>query len=215
LIAGVLRQMAREGPPGPRPTFSEVHMVRALLLIGSTGQIGRGLLAQKLGLGEGAARTLLKRLVALRLITVGRQGATLTSRGRRLWQALAKAISTPIPIDAGRLSLDKFNAAILVRQAEKGVRLGIEQRDAAVREGATGASTLIFKGGRFRMPGGTQDCEATYPDQVWSRLREAFPLNEGDVIIVASAGAPRPAEMGCIASALTTLSQMGAVDPEK
>jgi len=214
-IAGVLRRMAGAGAPGPRPTFREAHMVRALLLLGEVGQIGRGLLAQKLGLGEGGARTLLKRLMALRLITVGREGATLTPRGRKLWQALAKAMSSPIPIDAGRLSLDRFSAAILVRGAEKGVRLGIEQRDAAVREGATGASTLIYKGGRFIMPGGAQDCEAAYPDHVWSRIREAFPLGEGDVIIVASAGDPRPAEMGCIASALTTLNQMGAADPEK
>src|SRR2546429_9787862 len=49
----VIRDVVSSEYKGPRAIFSEVHVLRAILAIGTSGSGGRGRLGRLLGLGQG------------------------------------------------------------------------------------------------------------------------------------------------------------------
>lgn len=50
------------------------------------------------------------------------------------------------------ITLGKFNYAVLIKNMADAIKSGIEQRDIAIKAGAVGATTLIFKNGIFLIP---------------------------------------------------------------
>ena len=188
---------------GPSPTFSELHVLRALLLIGEKGAIGRAALAESLGLGHGMVRTLIERLRSEHIIKVEREGCILTKKGLLLRDGFKASIVLPQKIDAGRLAVDAHSAAILVRNAGQKVKIGLEQRDAAVRAGATGATTIILRKGKYVVPMSSTDSEREFPNEVWSTIKGILAPKDSDVIIVCSAKSEKEAEYGALAAALT------------
>ena len=50
------------------------------------------------------------------------------------------------------ITVDKFNYAVLVKDIANSIHSGIEQRDIAIKSGAAGATTLIFKENKFIIP---------------------------------------------------------------
>jgi len=93
-----------------------------------------------------------------------------------------------------------------VKNASTSIRSPIEQRDAAIVQGAKGATTIIFKNGKFALPRDTTDCEKDFPDKVWKTLRRELKPQNGDVIIVASGESLQKAEYGALAAAWTLIS---------
>lgn len=55
-------------------------------------------------------------------------------------------------IQKSSITLGKFNYAVLVKNMADAIKSGIEQRDIAIKAGAVGATTLIFKNGIFLIP---------------------------------------------------------------
>ena len=51
------------------------------------------------------------------------------------------------------IALGKFNYAVLLKQASFAINSGLEQRDASIKVGALGATTLLYKDYKFIMPG--------------------------------------------------------------
>jgi hypothetical protein len=109
-------------------------------------------------------------------------------------------------VNARQLALDKASAAIMVKSAGGMVRNGIEQRDAAIRAGATGACTLVYRNGELAMPmGGRKDWALEANDLLFEDLRKLFAPKENDVITIVSASNTGMAEHCVIAAALTLL----------
>ena len=198
----VFREVLSADYRGPRAVFSEVHVLKALVAIGRAGSVGRGRLGSVLDLGQGEVRTLIRRLNEKGLITIKADGCRLTARGEREFQKLAKTIPWSSSVPGKALMMGDECWAVLVKRASGEVRLGIEQRDAAVRAGANGAFTAVFTSGAFRTPGEGRDCEKDGPRALWSAVRTAGP-EEGDVAVVSGAVDARAAEAGALAAALT------------
>ena len=55
-------------------------------------------------------------------------------------------------IQKSSITLGKFNYAVLVKNMADATKSGIEQREIAIKAGAVGATTLIFKNGIFLIP---------------------------------------------------------------
>jgi predicted transcriptional regulator len=202
----ILQALSKQPSPGPAPAFSNVHICRALFVIGDEGPIGRIELSRKLELGEGAIRTVIRRLTHSELVSVVRDGCLLTKRGTNLYNRLRTRLSRVAFIDARQLSLDKFSAAISVKKAAGLVRRGLEQRDAAIRAGATGACTLVVKRHRYVMPMAESDEWELQPeDDLVQSLDESIHPRYRDAVVVASAPSKGMAEQGAIAAALTLL----------
>ncbi len=201
-----LHALSKLPSPGPAPAFSYLHVCNALLTIGDEGPIGRIELSRRLGLGEGAIRTVMKHLTQAKIISTEKEGCILTGRGNKLYGGLRKKVSRVKEVDAGPLSLDEFNAAILIRHAARFLKKGIEQRDAAVRTGATGACTLVVHGGRYTMPLADDDDWSMSSDEPLAEvLKKLFNPKEGDIIAIVGAANKELAEQGAMAVALTLL----------
>ncbi len=194
-----------ETPAGPRPAFKLTDIVRLILMLGEQEPLGRKSIAKMIRLGEGSTRTLLGRLQENGLIKIVREGCRLTEEGRKLYNLLTSLLTPPRQIDADVLKQGKQNCAVLVRGSASKIKKGLEQRDAAVRAGANGATTLIYLGERFTIPCENVDLEERYPSPLWSRLRERLKPSDGDAIIIAGADSGEDAEEGVLAAALYTV----------
>jgi hypothetical protein len=86
----------------------------------------------------------------------------------------------------------------------KKISKGIEQRDEAMKAGASGATTLVFKG-RLQFIDGYDVAES---DPRASRvLMQDFELMDGDVLIIGCSPSPELAMDGAFAAAVLTLDR--------
>ncbi|KXA89551.1 hypothetical protein AKJ40_00020 [candidate division MSBL1 archaeon SCGC-AAA259M10] len=179
---------------GPRPLFDEGQVRRALELIGEHEPIGRKKLAEKLGIGEGSMRTILNRLKEKGLITSTARGHVLTDKGDR---ELGERSRKFLEIDVGDLTVGKVSVATMVKDAIEKVRRGIEQRDEAIKVGAQGATTLVYRDEDLELL-----CSETQLDkEIKSELLEFFQPSENDIIVIGTADSKKYAERGALAAA--------------
>ena len=177
----------------------------AFLTVGESGTIGRHSLAERVGLGEGAVRTVLKRLREERLAEADASGCHLTEGGRRVYSSLIKKLSPFAAIEGSRLTMGSAQVAVTVRGGGEAVKSGIEQRDSAIGVGAAGATTYVMRGSRFTIPGGSDDCEKDFPGQTWRALRERLKPVNGDAVILCGAEMEKTARLGALSAALSLL----------
>jgi hypothetical protein len=87
------------------------------------------------------------------------------------------------------------------------LKSGIEQRDAAIKMGATGATTLTFKQNRFVMPGtDTNYAPLSKEPHTTTLLLEKLKPEDGDVVIIGSdMQDERRAELAAKNAALVTI----------
>ena len=184
---------------GPSPSFSVVHLIKALGLIAGK-PIGRNKLSQSLAIGEGATRTLIERLRLAGLITVDRKGCTLSKKGARLWRDMQRFLPRKAVLGRSGLALAEFNVAVLVKGHGSKVKLGMEQRDAALMIGAKGATTLVFKDGKLVIPPDNRSVAEDFPE-IHKQLVNSLQPEENDVVVIGSADTLEQAEYGALAAA--------------
>jgi hypothetical protein len=190
----VTEKVVRKLVPGQSPSFLEAHVIQALEAIMANQTLGRGRLGKMLGLGGGVTRTLVRRLVSEGLIDISKSGMTLTIYGEKVLGDFQSLISVGTEIPQSLITIGPFNVAILVRNASSFVKNGIAQRDAAIKVGALGATTLIFENDRLNMPGvGEKTVQSVQP--IYNLLKSELKPNESDVIIIGSANDRSTAEL--------------------
>ncbi|HVP93304.1 MAG TPA: DUF4443 domain-containing protein [Acidobacteriota bacterium] len=199
---GFLEKISSEKAPGPSPSFSLFHMLKAIELI-AEGAIGRNKLAENLNVGEGAIRTIIERLKDAGLITMSRAGCTLTNKGAKLWKEYKSALKK-IEIRKNELALAQYSSAVLIKNGGNKIRSGVEQRDAAVKAGARGATTIILKGGQLIIPSVSSDMINDFPEAANQIIRLLKP-EENDAIVIGSGTTLCEAEHGALAAAWTLL----------
>jgi len=196
-------RVAAKIAPGRLPSFAEAHVVEALEDISGLGAVGRLRLSRDLDLGEGETRTLVRHLKNEGLIEVSRSGISLSEAGRKLLSGLRAVLSEQVAIPSTPLTVGRFNVAVRVAGMKNSVKYGLEQRDAAIKAGAKGATTLIFTKNGLVMPGTGEDMSKSGSSMIAALSK--LSLNEGDVIIVGSADEKIKAELGAKTAALDLL----------
>jgi len=199
-----LEKITGEKAPGPFPTFSVFHVLRALELIAEKS-IGRSKLAENLNVGEGAVRTMIGRLKDAGLIKTSKAGCALTNRGLRLWKEYKSIFKKKVKIGKSELALADYNFAILIKNCGHKVKTGVEQRDAAVRAGAKGATTITCREGRLIIPSVSNNVAKDFRKAANLIIRHLEP-EENDVIVIGSAESLGKAEHGALAAAWTLLN---------
>jgi hypothetical protein len=200
-----LEKVASRYAPSRVLSFDVVHVFAALQLMQYSGRTSRDALCRKLGLGEGAVRTLVKHLKMNGLVQTSNGGTKMTAKGRGICGGLLSAVPSEMSLPRCSVALGRFNYAVLVREFGFAVRSGIEQRDAAIKMGATGATTLLFKENRFVMPASSHDSLKKEP-RVRRMIVEKLKPEEGDAVIIGSAdGSEKTAELAAKNAALLTV----------
>ena len=90
-----IQQLAGKKAPGPSTSFTVFHVFYALQLL-SQKPIGRTKLAELLGVGDGAIRTIISRLREADLIEISKAGCELTEKGRDIWGQFEEAFPKEI-----------------------------------------------------------------------------------------------------------------------
>ena len=198
-----LNSLAKEKAPGPALTFTSLHLIKVLELI-AEGPIGRGKLAKELGIGEGTIRTIIKRLKDSNLIEISKNGCHLTSFGKNFWKKFKEKIPKKIFLEKNEFSLAEYTVAVLIRKCAGKVRIGMQQRDAAIMAGAEGATTLVVKDGKIILPGVSDDVAKDYP-VAYRQIVKLLKPEHDDVVVVGTGETKEKAEYGALAAALTLL----------
>jgi len=200
----VIERVTRKIAPGPAPSFNEAHVVKALEIIGKSGTVGRIRLSKEVGLGEGTTRTLLKHLKNEGITQSSRSGISFSETGKKLFSDLRSKVSEGVDVASSPLTVGSFNIAVLVRDSAQAVGSGMEQRDTAIKSGASGATTLVFSGNKLSMPACVNDISestSSLHDEIVTKLNP----NENDVIIVGSGENRKLAEIGAKMAAIKLL----------
>lgn len=164
------------------------------------------MLARNVGLGEGAIRTVLRKLKTEGLVEVSKSGGSLTENGLRMYRRVKGYLPNLLSVGSTELTVGRKQTAVLVRGVAKKIGRGIEQRDAAIRAGAAGATTYAINGAKFQIPAGSKDCEKDFPSSAWRRLREELHPRDGDTIIICGADDELTSKVGAVSAALTLLT---------
>ena len=187
-----------------RDRFNAAHVVKVLELIGDYGSIGRIRLSKELGLGEGTTRTLLKHLKNEGITQSSRSGISFSEDGKQLFSDMRSKLSEGVEVASSPLTVGPFNIAVLVRDSAKAVGSGMEQRDIAIKSGASGATTLIFSSNKLSLPSGEKNLSESMPE-LHKKLVTQFNPKENDVIIVGCAENRHLAETGAKMAAIKLL----------
>jgi hypothetical protein len=181
-----LQKICNNYAPSRVISFNMVHVFKALQLIKSRGHISRDLLSKELGLGEGSIRTLMRHLQMNNMIIATNAGTTMTQKGKALLLELLSSIPTEMNLPKCSIALGKFNYVVLLKQHSHAIKSGVEQRDAAIKIGAKGATTLLFKQNKFVMPSSTNYDSLQKEPKISKLLIMMLNPEEGDAIIIGS-----------------------------
>lgn len=181
-----LQKVCNNYAPSRVISFNMVHVFKALQLVKSRGHISRDLLSKELGLGEGSIRTLMRHLQMNNMIKATNAGTTMTQKGEALLLELLSSIPTEMNLPKCSIALGKFNYVVLLKQHSHAIKSGVEQRDAAIKIGAKGATTLLFKQNKFVMPSSTNYDSLQKEPKISKLLIRMLNPEEGDAIIIGS-----------------------------
>jgi hypothetical protein len=176
-----------------------------LWLLRTDGEIGRYRLARMLGVPQGIARGVLARMKRDELITVRhRAGTRASSKGLRELAAQMKRERLKFVRRSDQELLGLGSRSILFHVAGRSHQLGqgIEQRDAAVKAGATGAVTFLFDGKTLKFPGVAESLSRRNP-AAFEQLKNQLKMKKGDVVLIAFAGTWWDAARGGFAAVRT------------
>lgn len=182
-----------------RASYSPSHVAKTLLLI-SKNPVGRFTLMEELGLGEASVKTLLKNLSDAGLTKTSGEGQSLSKKGAGIVKSLESRINGPVEIDAKGYAIENHNVAVVVKKCAEKIKSGVEQRDEAIKSGALGATTLVCEKGRLKFP--TMDKKIEVLENI---LRNVFEIENGDVVIIASAETHSKSGNAALAAALSLI----------
>ncbi|MGI0101304.1 MAG: DUF4443 domain-containing protein [Nitrosotalea sp.] len=204
-IVKLLDKISQRYYPSRMLSFEPAHIFKVLQVIDSNTKASRALLIDELGLGEGSIKTLVKHLKMNNLIETSKAGMKLTSKGKTLFSKINEAIPTENDIKECSITVGKFNHAILVKGLAKDVGSGIEQRDAAIKIGALGATTLVFRDNKL-FTSDKSDDRPIRDQKLTMIISEKLQPANGDVVIIASAEKKKTADLAAKRAALETIS---------
>lgn len=199
-----LEKVATRYAPSRLLSFGAVHVFIALQLMLQGGHVSRDALGKKLGLGEGAVKTLVKHMKIRGLVETSNGGTRMTARGKIICQGILSAIPAEMGLPKSSVALGRHNYAVLLKDFGFAIRSGIEQRDSAIRMGAIGATTLFYREDRFMMPNSVNDT-LKKEQALRNELLEKLKPQDGDAIIIGSADSGRVAEIAAKNAALVTI----------
>jgi predicted transcriptional regulator len=192
----MLSNNARVG--GPIPKFNDYHLWKTLYYLDDEEAIGRKRLSSLLDIGEGSTRTIISMLQNHGIISINKSGIVLTSAGVDLKKKTRMDLS---PVSVKELTIGECNCAVRIPRVAHMVSYGCEERDRAIEAGATGATTLVYIGGKLMFPGSEYRVDPT----IESEIKSVFNLKNEDVIVIGTGKSMQLAEMGAVVAGINIM----------
>ena len=167
---------------GPMFRFSDANIYWALHLLSDGRRIGRKKLAEMVGIGEGSMRRIIDTLKDWNYVNVKQTGITITRAGQTFLNSIPIRV---VEVELKESTVGEFSQSILVTGVADRVYNGMQQRDAGIKVGATGCTTVVIRDGVLMIPP-DWNVDEMDPDLAY-KIRKETGITQNDVIIVGSA----------------------------
>jgi predicted transcriptional regulator len=181
---------------GPMFRFTDANVYWSLHLLSDGRRMGRKRLAEAVGVGEGSMRRILESLRSLGYIDIKQTGITITPQGKMF---LNKVPIKVINIDIKSSAAGMYQQGVIVSGVADKIVNGMEQRDAGIKSGAEGCTTMVIRDGRLLIPP-DWDVDANSPEMAYDIRKTG--LTQTDALIVGSAMDPYLAINAALTAAL-------------
>ncbi len=166
--------------------------------------IGRADISRATDIGEGVVRTIIQRLKSMNFVSVNRYGVGITETGLDFIRTVG---ITYMRLDHTDSAIGAYQVPLLIKGKGNRINKGIEQRNCALKIGADGCTTVIYRNGKLLLPP-EWDIDEKSPDLA-AQIRR-YPLSEEDVILIGGSDADlRMASKASNSAALALLEYEG------
>ena len=166
---------------GPMFRFTDANVYWALYVLSDGKRMGRKRLSEEIGVGEGSMRRILETLRQWEMITIKQTGITITKSGLGFLSEIPVKV---VDIDLGDGIVGTCSQGVIVYGVGKKIENGMQQRDAGIKVGATGCTTLVIRDGVLMVPPDWNMDEEK--PELAAKIRETTKITEEDAIIVGS-----------------------------
>ena len=167
---------------GPMFRFTDASVYWALHVLSDGRRIGRKRLSEMVGVGEGSMRRILNTLKERDMITIKQTGITITKVGS---DYLEKIPIRVIDLNPRSLVIGEHTQAVVVKGGAEKIGNGLQQRDAGIRAGSRGCTTLIVSDGKIILPP-DWSIDENNPD-IAADIHALEIVSDGDAIIIGGA----------------------------
>lgn len=167
---------------GPMFRFTDASVYWALYVLSDGKRVGRKRLSEMIGVGEGSMRRILNTLKERNMVLIKQTGITITKAGLDFLEQTPIRV---IDLNPGSLVIGECTQAVLVKGAAEKVGNGLKQRDAGIRAGSLGCTTLVINDGKVMLPP-DWSIDDNNPDVAKAILGMKI-VENGDAIIIGGA----------------------------
>ena len=167
---------------GPMFRFTDASVYWALYVLSDGKRVGRKRLSEMIGVGEGSMRRILNTLKERNMVLIKQTGITITKVGLDFLEQTPIRV---IDLNPGSLVIGECTQAVLVKGAAEKVGNGLKQRDAGIRAGSLGCTTLVINDGKVMLPP-DWSIDDNNPDVAKAILGMKI-VDNGDAIIIGGA----------------------------
>ncbi len=171
---------------GPMTRYSDAHIFLVMDALERNKRMSRKGLVDETGLGEGSIRGMLKVLKDWKWVEIKQTGVFITEFGRQSFEKFKMRYTDVLNVNYAE---GRYQQGIIIEGVAYKVTNGMEQRDLAVRNGATGAATFVMRDDRVIFPK-NWDVDKNDP-RFAEEIRAAGMKNEDVLILVDSNDANR------------------------
>jgi len=166
---------------GPMFRFSDASIYWALHILSDGKRLGRVKLADLVGIGEGSMRRIVDTLKEWNFITVKQTGITITKAGLSF---LGQIPVRMVDVNIGESTVGDYFQGVVVLGVSEKIHNGMQQRDAGIKVGASGCTTVVIRDGVLMIPP-DWNIDERDPELAYS-IRKETGMTQEDVLIVGS-----------------------------
>lgn len=182
---------------GPMFRFNDANVYWTMYLLSNGKRIGRKRLADEVGIGEGSMRRILDTLSEWEYISIKQTGIVITKAGQSF---LDQIPIQPVDIFLEGSVIGTEQQGVIVKGVASKVNNGMEQRDAGIKVGAEGCTTIVYRDGKLCIPP-DWNLDAERPD-VAKKIREEYGMKLDDALIIGGGNNKQTAIIAAVSAAL-------------
>ena len=182
---------------GPMFRFNDANVYWSLHLLSDGRRMGRKRLADEVGVGEGSMRRIIDTLKEWDFINIKQTGITITKAGLSFLEQLPLR---PVNIFVEGSVAGACQQGVLVLGGADKVVNGMEQRDAGIKVGADGCTTIVIRDGVLMIPPDWNMDEKT-PELAY-KIRKEIGMTQSDALIIGGGETQALATEAAITAAL-------------
>ncbi|NLU45727.1 MAG: hypothetical protein GXX87_02135 [Euryarchaeota archaeon] len=167
---------------GPMFRFSDADIYWALHILSDGRRMGRKKLSDAIGIGEGSMRRIIETLREWEFIEIRQTGISITKNGLAFLRQIPIEI-VDVPAIHGSVVGEHWQGVLVFNVKDK-IDNGMQQRDAGIKAGASGCTTIVIRDGHLMIPP-DWILDEKDPD-VARAIRHGTRITEEDAIIIGS-----------------------------